>query len=89
MNAADRKQLSAHLSKLEGLRSEVETIAEGVRSMADAEQEKFNNMSEGLQQGERGQAIEEAANNLSTIADALESGNLDDAISEFGNIELN
>lgn len=73
MNASDRKaiaklgeEIAALWSKLDDCKSELETLK-------DDEQEKFDNMSDGLQQGERGQAIEEAAGQLSEAFDALET----------------
>lgn len=73
MNANDRKkaqqlaeELAALFLKLEDIKSEIETLQE-------AEQEKFDNMSEGLQQSEKGQKIEEAANALSDIVSNVES----------------
>lgn len=88
MNKADRKVVSDAVSQLEELKAKIENIGVDVRALADAEQEKFDNMSEGLQQGERGQAIEEAAGALSEAADALESGNVDEALEALGRIEL-
>lgn len=64
MNAKDRQEASAILSELEGLQSRLETLA-------DAEQEKFDNMSEGLQASERGQAIELSASNLADAVTAI------------------
>ena len=40
---------------------------------ADEEQDKFDNLSEGLQQADSGQAIEAAAGSLQEAADALEN----------------
>lgn len=40
---------------------------------ADEEQDKFDNLSEGLQQADSGQAIEAAAESLQEAADALEN----------------
>jgi len=80
MNAQDRKAVSGIVSELEALRSEmealrsqVEDIGTRLRELADAEQDKFDNLSEGLQSSDNGQAIEEAASNLSDAADAAES----------------
>lgn len=88
MNAQDRKAVSELVSKLEGLKAEAETLGESLRSLADAEQEKFDNMSEGLQGADKGQAIEQAASDLSSAADSLESGDLQGALDSLGNIEL-
>lgn len=70
MNAKDRKQVAALVSRLGELQSQFESAKSEIGELADAEQEKFDNLSEGLQQGEKGQAIEEAAGHLQEAADA-------------------
>lgn len=52
--------------------SSVSSLAATVREAAEMEQEKFDNLPEGFQQGENGQAIEERANALNEAADALD-----------------
>lgn len=59
MNAQNRKSISEHVSSLEQLMYDTETLR-------DEEQEKYDNLSEGLQASENGQAIQ-------TAVDALES----------------
>ncbi len=56
-----RKQLAG---QIEDVRSEVE-------NEADEERSKFDNMSEGLQQGDNGQRIEQAADALDTAQSGL------------------
>ena len=75
MNANDRKELSEIISQLEELK-------ERAQNLADNEREKFDNLSEGLQASERGQAIELAADELENGTNAIE-----DALSCFGNID--
>jgi hypothetical protein len=87
MNAADRKQVAAILGELEDLKAKIVTQGEALRELADAEQEKFDNMPEGLQQGDAGQKIEANAGALGEAADAAEQGNADEAIEALGNIE--
>ena len=87
MNATDRKKANAIISQIEALKAQAEVLAGELRELADAEQEKFDNMPEGLQGGDRGQAMEEAAGNLSSAADALESGSLEEALEALGQIE--
>jgi uncharacterized protein YoxC len=94
MNAQDRKAVSGIVSELEALRSEmealrsqVEDIGTRLRELADAEQDKFDNLNEGLQSSDNGQAIEEAASNLSDAADAAESGDIEEALDALGNLE--
>lgn len=68
MNAKERKAIEALVQRVEGCRDDLE-------SYRDAEQEKFDNLSDGLQQAESGQQIE-------TVARALDDayGHLEDAI---------
>lgn len=54
MNKADRAELARAVTLIEEAKVIVETIG-------DAEQEKFDNMSEGLQATERGRKMEDAA----------------------------
>lgn len=87
MNAADRKEVATILGELEDLKAKIETQGERLRELADAEQEKFDNMPEGLQQGDAGQAIETAAGALGEAADAAEQGNAAEAIEALGQLE--
>lgn len=66
MNKQQRKNLSDMLDEIAGY---VSTLEE----MAEEEQEKYDNMPEGLQDSERGQAIQEAADNLQQAADDLQN----------------
>jgi len=86
MNAKDRKNVCSLLATLEALKAQIETIGAELREIADAEQEKYDNLSEGLQGSDMGQAIEDAARCLSDAADAAESGNVEDAIDAIGAI---
>lgn len=83
MNAKDRKELqkvvdslNAWSAKLEDenieinpeeITSALESLQEEVEQKASDEQEKFDNMSEGLQESERGQQLQEAADALNNI----------------------
>ena len=87
MNAADRKQVAEIVAKLEDLKAQAEEQGGVLRELADAEREKFDNMSDGLQQSEQGQAIEQAADNLEEAADSAEAGSVDEALEALGNIE--
>jgi len=65
MNKADRAQLAKAAALIEEAKTIVEEVAEG-------EQEKFDNLTEGLQAAERGQKMEETASNLSELVNALD-----------------
>lgn len=71
MNTSDRKELDKAIALLEEAKIIIESIAE-------QEQEKFDNLTEGLQQSERGQRFEEVSSNLNDQASSI-----DDIISEI------
>jgi hypothetical protein len=75
MNIDNRKDLNKAYELLEEAKALIEAVGE-------AEQEKFDNMSEGLQQTERGQRMEECA---SELADAASS--IDDILSTVENAQ--
>lgn len=75
MNKHGRKQLDEARAKIEEAKTIVETLAE-------EEREKFDNMPEGLQGSERGQAFE---TNAETLDQA--QGALCEAADELENIE--
>jgi RNA polymerase-binding transcription factor DksA len=66
MNKGDRKKLNDLYSRLEALKSELDDLA-------TAEQDKFDNMPDGLQQTESGQKIETAATAMRESCDSVES----------------
>lgn len=65
MNNQRRKQLDEVIAKIEEATSLLETLR-------DEEQESFDNMPEGLQQGDRGQATEASASALDEAVNALD-----------------
>ncbi len=100
MNAQQRKALTAVIESLKAFEfpstENLEGLKEDVSDMAEAEDEKFNNLSEGLQQSERGQALEsardtlnDAAERIQEIIDAIEGLDdlRDDAVSVLESIE--
>lgn len=66
MNAERRKQLTKIVEQLELLRDDVSQIK-------DEEQDAFDNMPESLQQGERGQASEQAIDSLDSAYTDIDS----------------
>lgn len=75
MNKKDRKQI-------EKARQMIQDAKEILEVIKDQELEKYDNLSEGLQQSERGQAFEAHANTLEEIV-----GNLETAADELNDIE--
>ena len=69
MNAKVRKEIAKHIASLNEIKDKVESIMEN-------EQEKYDNMPEGLQDSERADEMLEAIDNLdsavSSIEDAVE-----------------
>lgn len=88
MNQSDRKRIGELKAKLEQMTSDIEEIGNDLRGLADAEQEKFDNMPENLRQGEKGEAMETAASALTEAADALENGNVTEAKEALDGMEL-
>ena len=66
MNAKDRKKVGEWIDTLIDMKSEIE-------EMQEAEQDKYDNMPEGLQDSEKGEALEEAANTLEEAANSVDS----------------
>lgn len=65
MTKKDRTELNNIYSTLEGLKSRVEEIG-------NAEREKYDNLSQGLQQAERGEQMDAAASALEQAVSSLE-----------------
>lgn len=65
MNNERRKRIASALEQIEEVKSEIEQLAE-------EEREAYENMPGSLQESERGNAMEEAADNLDNAASSLE-----------------
>ncbi len=70
MNNARRKAIAEAVALLEGI--DLEAIKEALDTLKSDEREAFDNMPEGLQQSDRGQASEAAADALDEAHDAVE-----------------
>jgi len=81
MNDTRRKELAEIRSRIELALGELGNAKDELEGVINAEHEAFDNMPEGLQQADRGQAMEEGIN---TLDDA--SSNLDDAINALEDI---
>lgn len=86
MNQQDRDQVAALVARLEDLKANAEAIGNEISTLAEAEQEKFDNMNEGLQQSEQGQGIEAAAGFLDEAVSALTDGDIGEALEALGNL---
>lgn len=56
---------------IEGYIDSLEDIKQNIESMLDEENEKYDNMPEGLQESERGEAMQNAIDNLESASDAI------------------
>ena len=65
MNAQGRKEIAKYIAVLEEIKNKLET-------MRDEEENKFDNMPEGLQDSERGEAMQEAMEQLEMACDSLD-----------------
>lgn len=65
MNNTRRKSIQKIFDRLEELMQEIEALQE-------EEQDAYDNMPESLQEGERGQAMQEAADNLEYAASSVQ-----------------
>lgn len=76
MNAARRKAIDKLYMQLEDLKAAIESLQE-------EEQEAFDNLPESLQDTERGEAMQEAVDNLEAAASSIEEAM--DSLSEASN----
>ena len=81
MNKAVRKELSEVIGLLNGI--DLEDIGQTLTDLQAEEQDKFDNLSEGLQASDKGLTLEQAADNLQCALDSLEEARaaLDEVIS--------
>lgn len=89
MNASGRKQIAEFIERITKAQEEITEIKDAITELRDDEESKFDNMSEGLQQGSTGQAIEQAKDSLSTAVDAAEAAesSLGEALDALNEIE--
>lgn len=65
MNKQNRKVIEGYINSLEDIKQNIE-------SMLEDEETKFDNMPEGLQESERGEALQNAIDNLDSAISAIE-----------------
>jgi uncharacterized phage infection (PIP) family protein YhgE len=73
MNTETRKAIAKIQSEISALVGTFEDFSQTLSDLRDSETEKFENLSEGLQESEMGQAIQSAADALDTAQSAIES----------------
>jgi hypothetical protein len=77
MNKIRRKALAKIITKLEALESLRQEIQEMLEEVQDEEQEALDNMPESLQEGERGQQMEEYIDTMASVVGDLDCMGLD------------
>lgn len=75
MNAKNRNEIKKWIEQLDEIHTAIEY-------MQEEETEKYDNMPEGIQDSEKGDAMTEAIENLESAAESL-----DDCIESLNNIE--
>lgn len=73
MNNTQRKRLTKLTEEASELLSLLTALSEELQNTADEEREKYDNVPESLQNGERGQAYEAAADALESASSDLSS----------------
>jgi exonuclease VII small subunit len=81
MNATQRKTLNEYISKLENIQADLQVIRDEIDQMKDTEQEKYDNMPESFQDGEKGEKLQQVIDYLEESVNAFESAN--DSITEM------
>ena len=87
MNNDTRATLKTLTAAIEAIKMQVAELQEQCNDAANNEREKFDNMPEGLQDSDRGQAIDQAATELEGAHEELEGAftALDAAIDAINN----
>lgn len=71
-------QIEDRLSSFDGVFSDLEEIIEELETLRDETQGKFDNMPEGLQQGDTGQMLEERVGELEDLISTLQDLDTDE-----------
>ncbi|WP_133125535.1 hypothetical protein [Pseudomonas amygdali] len=94
MNNKRRKRIAEICAQIETLKAQLEnahSLKDEIEELQGEEQESFDNLPESLQQGDKGQAMEQAIEALGEAADELEGGlsaaidALDEVLASLGN----
>lgn len=71
MNNARRKAIDTIIAKLEGSKTELETLREEIEMLKDEEQDYYDGMPESIQGGDKGAAAEGAVTEFDNAIDAI------------------
>lgn len=88
MNKARRSVLAIILGRMGELATAIEEVKEGLQRVLDVEEEALGNLPDSLQEGERGQQMQEYIDSLEEVIDSLnelEMDNLHQTIEDMVN----
>ena len=83
MNALRRKQINEVIEAINALNERIDEIMCFIEEIKSEEEECFENLPESFQDGERGEAMQEAIDKLESAYSFLEDIDLDDVISDL------
>ena len=86
MNKIRRKELARIVEKLEALEALRSEIQEELDAVMDEEQEALDNMPESLQEGERGQQMQEYIDAMEYAMDDLENFDVESIMDQLNEI---
>ena len=86
MNKLRRKELSAIIAKMEELENLRQEISEQLEAVKDEEAEALGNLPESLQDGERGQQMQEYIEAMENVLDDLDIIDVDDLTGQLQDI---
>lgn len=81
MNDARRKALDAIVKQIEAGQAMLESAIADLETIRDEEQEAYDNLPEGLRDGDKGEAMSMAIDNIQAAIDELQ-GAIDNALSD-------
>lgn len=83
MNDARRKALAKLSDRIQALQPEIETIRDELAELAAEEREAFDALPESIQDGERGQAMDAAADSIEEASSCLDNFNVDKVVAQI------
>lgn len=86
MNAKRRKELKAIITRLEALESLRQEIRDELYEILDQEQDALDSMPESLQEGERGQKMQEYIEIMDSVHDDLDCMEIDELTDQLREI---
>lgn len=78
MNRARRKELKRILGIMDELTAKIEEVKEELQNVIDEETEAYDNLPGSIQDGERGEQMQEYIDTLQDVVDSLDELDTDD-----------